>query len=288
MVRNFLVFLVFCFCAPTVFAQDSDSIAFVNAKWKKIHIAKNTRFVSHHFNTKNLFSANQHISYIEVDQGKKSPLFAIANEAKVLKPTSGFGKENEAIAALNGTFFDMKNGGSVDLIKQNGQITAGNRLANGKRTANQQAAITIFNGRLNIKKWDGSADWEQQLPDTDIMVSGPLLRIDKRDEALDSSPFNANRHPRTVVGIKPDGRVILLVIDGRSPNSSGASLPELTKIMRWLGCSSAINLDGGGSSTLWINSISGNGVANYPCDNKLWDHDGERNVANVLLLKKRP
>jgi exopolysaccharide biosynthesis protein len=65
------------------------------------------------------------------------------------------------------------------------------------------------------------------------------------------------------------------------------NLFELTKLIRWLHASDAINLDGGGSTTLWINNYKDGGVVNFPTDNKKWDHEGERKVANVVLLKKR-
>jgi exopolysaccharide biosynthesis protein len=51
--------------------------------------------------------------------------------------------------------------------------------------------------------------------------------------------------------------------------------------MRWLGCSSAINLDGGGSSTMYIKD---SGVVNYPSDNNQHDHEGERPVSNAILI----
>lgn len=76
----------------------------------------------------------------------------------------------------------------------------------------------------------------------------------------------------------------MLVADGRNANAEGMSLFELTKIMRWLGCVSAINFDGGGSSTLWT---AKEGVVNYPTDNRNWDHEGERKVANILYFKRR-
>jgi exopolysaccharide biosynthesis protein len=63
------------------------------------------------------------------------------------------------------------------------------------------------------------------------------------------------------------------------------SLFELSKLMRWLKAIDAINLDGGGSTTLWVNNEIG--VVNFPTDNKKWDHEGQRKVANVLLLKKK-
>ncbi|MNQ69182.1 hypothetical protein D3C85_837640 [compost metagenome] len=79
----------------------------------------------------------------------------------------------------------------------------------------------------------------------------------------------------------------MLTIDGRNTESAGVSLFELTKLMRWLGCTSAINFDGGGSTTLWVNGMGSNGVINYPTDNKKWDHEGQRKVANVILVKKK-
>jgi len=50
-------------------------------------------------------------------------------------------------------------------------------------------------------------------------------------------------------------------VDGRNKNASGMNLYELTKIVRWLGAQNAINLDGGGSTTMWIYD---KGVVNYP------------------------
>ena len=79
----------------------------------------------------------------------------------------------------------------------------------------------------------------------------------------------------------------MLTVDGRSDNAAGMNLPELTKLMKWLGCSSAINFDGGGSTTLWVDGMPDDGVVNYPSDNKKWDHAGQRKVANVILVKKK-
>lgn len=268
-------------------AQNVDSVTFVNAKWEKQKIAPKTKLVIHHFNEKNLFFANQNISYIEVKNKGKAVGFAIGDEVKVLKTTAMFGNENNAIAAINGTFFDVKNGGSVDFIKVNGNVITQNRLdKNNKRALHQQAAVVISNGKLTLKKWDGSEKWENNLQEENIMLSGPLLTLNSKDEPLDSVAFNKLRHPRSAIGLKPNGKVILLTVDGRHENSAGMSLFELTKIMRWLGCTSSINLDGGGSTTLWVNATPENGIVNYPADNKKWDHKGARKVANVILLKK--
>jgi len=281
-----LAVLLFIFAISNfTFAQNADSLAIVNAWWQTQKIAPKTKLITHHFNQKDLFLANQYISYIEIKRKGNAPIFAFGNEVKVKKTTSTFGKELGAIAAINGTFFDVANGGSVDFIKINGVVIKQNVLdKNGKRARHQQTAIVIDDkGKLALKKWDNTPNWENNLTEKDIMLSGPLLIFDRKIAELDTSSFTKARHPRTAIGIRENGKVILLTVDGRQENSAGMSLYELTQTMRWLGCVSAINLDGGGSTTLWVKE----GVVNYPSDNKKWDHEGERKVANVVILKKK-
>ena len=58
------------------------------------------------------------------------------------------------------------------------------------------------------------------------------------------------RHPRTAIGATEDGKLVIVVCDGRNKRgSAGMTLPELADKMISLGCVEAINLDGGGSST---------------------------------------
>jgi exopolysaccharide biosynthesis protein len=287
MLKRILFFLLF-FAGSIAFAQNVDSINFVSAKWVKQRVAPKTNIITHHFEEKNLFLANQNISYIEIKNKGNAPLFAIGAEAKELKTAAKIGKENNAIAAINGTFFDVKNGGSVDFIKVGGKVISTNRLdKNNTRAKHQRAAIVINDGKLNVKKWDGTLNWEEGLTEKDVMNSGPLLIYNQQVEDLDTAAFNRLRHPRSAIGIKPDGNVILLTVDGRNEKSAGLSLFELTKVMKWLGCTNAINLDGGGSTTLWVNNAPGNGIVNYPSDNKKWDHEGARKVADVILLKDK-
>ncbi len=67
-------------------------------------------------------------------------------------------------------------------------------------------------------------------------------------------------HPRTACGYTADGKLILLVVDGRQEASRGVDLQELALIMQQLGCVEALNLDGGGSSTL----VAGGQLINRP------------------------
>ncbi|MEE6187076.1 hypothetical protein PIECOFPK_01322 [Mycovorax composti] len=286
MVRYLLSIVLFLFFTSFGNAQYYDSVCVVNAPWKVEKLGPKVKLYHYHFTNGKLFKANQHISFIVAKNKRAWYEFAMAAEPRQLRTVSDFAGQYEAIGAINGNFFDMKNGGAVDFTKVNGDVINTNKPGkNGKPEFHQKAAVVIDDkGSIGIKKWDGLVNWDEWLKEPHVMFTGPLLLLDRQIEKLDSNSFNVTRHPRTAVGIAKRGKVIMLVVDGRHTNSAGMSLFELTKVMRWLGCVSAINLDGGGSSTLWV---KGKGVVNYPSDNKKWDHEGERKVANILYLKKR-
>ena len=87
--------------------------------------------------------------------------------------------------------------------------------------------------------------------------------------------FSTTRHPRTAVGRTKDGDVWWVVVDGRSKHSVGASLAELAAIMKRLECVDAVNLDGGGSSSLTL----GGSPVNRPSGGT------ERAVANGVVFQ---
>lgn len=285
--RSILSTIILVIGFKTGLLAQSDSISVVKANWHKEKIAPGVSLKTFAFN-KSLFNSNQNISILEVKQ-KKSLEFDLGYEPKALIPTSEYGKRSNAIAAINGTFFDMANGGSVDYIKSDGKLINENRLSkSSERASHQKAALSIKNGKLSINKWNGLDNWENLIDAEDIMVSGPLLIMNGKSEALDNNnTFNKTRHPRTAVAINKNKRVLLITVDGRNENAEGMSLFELEKLLRWIKSVNSINLDGGGSTALWINNYGENGIVNYPTDNKKWDHNGERKVANVILLKKR-
>lgn len=261
----------------------TDSLTFVKAKWETKKIAPGLRW-KHYWFKKNLFNASQNINILEINPHKKISL-VLGYEKQVLKPTSDFAKQANAIAAINGSFFDVKNGGAVDLIKVNGEVISENRLNKSKeRDMHQKAALVFNNNKLSIGKWDGTDNWETKL-EGDVMVTGPLLVFHNNMELLDTSAFVKLRHPRTAVAVTHN-RILLITVDGRNANSAGVNLNELSKLVKWLNATDGVNLDGGGSTTMWINGETTNGVINYPTDNKKWDHEGERKVANVVLVKK--
>jgi exopolysaccharide biosynthesis protein len=277
----FLLFSHFSIANP-------DSLAVKKAKWKKQRIAPGIQ-LKHYFFDQALFNSNQNINILEI-KPKRNIFLDVGFEPLILKPTSEFGKEANAIAAINGTFFNRKEGGSRDFIKAGGKIINENEKLleeENQRIFHQKAAISFNNGKIKIHQWDGSPDWEHKIEAEGIMVSGPLLLINNDTAKLDSITFNITRHPRTVVAITKKNRILLITIDGRNENAAGMNLFELRKFLRWLNATDGLNLDGGGSTTLWVQGQPENGVVNYPTDNKTWDREGEREVANVVLVKKK-
>jgi hypothetical protein len=88
--------------------------------------------------------------------------------------------------------------------------------------------------------------------------------------------FAENRHPRTMIGTSADGTIWLVTVDGRQPEISvGMSLTELRTFARRLGLVNALNLDGGGSTTMWVQGQ----VLNKPSD-----ATGPRRVSDALLV----
>jgi hypothetical protein len=93
-------------------------------------------------------------------------------------------------------------------------------------------------------------------------------------------PLSDRRHPRTAIGVLGDGRVLLLVVDGRRPSHSlGMTLLEIAAELRRLGAVEAMNLDGGGSSVL----VAGGRVVTVPSE-----ETGERAVADALVVLPAP
>jgi hypothetical protein len=95
--------------------------------------------------------------------------------------------------------------------------------------------------------------WDVQ----DALGAGPMLLMDGEihittDEEVFFGSSIPAVHPRTAAGRTADGALLLLVVDGRQPESRGVSLEELAALMRDLGAVDALNLDGGGSSTLVV------------------------------------
>lgn len=279
--------------ASAALKAQSDSLSqsvFQNAAWKLQILDKEVIWATFHFQQKKLFNANENIHIIKYfnKNAHYKPVFVSAGDSLI--QTSRLAKRDSSILiAINGTFFDMKKGGSVDFIKIAGTILDTSRLSKNKLAEHQLAAIAIDSAdHLHILQGDSlNPKWANALPYPAVMATGPLLLKNGQPTLLRKVPFNYNRHPRSCVCSTETNETIWMTIDGRTADSQGVTLLELTLLCQWLGCKDAVNLDGGGSTTLYIKGQPFEGVVNMPCDNHLFDHAGERPVSNIIVLKSK-
>lgn len=133
--------------------------------------------------------------------------------------------------------------------------------------------------RFEIKS-TGAVDWSQV---DQAVGGGPWLVkqgkpfIDTIAEGFDAG-FSSTCHPRTAAGVTCDGKLLIVTVDGRQAISRGISLPDLANLMIGLGAVTAINLDGGGSTTLSVRGFAVNSVS----------EGEERPVADALLVYGSP
>lgn len=259
-----------------------DSTLFVNSQFHQESIMEGVTLKQWQFKDSSLFDSNQYISVIEIERGADIT-FGVAADT-ILRRTSDFVAQYEAIAAINGSFFKFGVPyNSVDYLRIGGQELAPNELGDkNKRLMHQQGAVAISRGWLYVVKADDTSDWERYIYAEDVLTSGPYLLNDGQREGLRDQSHYTTRHPRTAAATADNNsKVILMVVDGRAAEAAGMSLKELQSILKWLGAENAISLDGGGSSALFI---EGAGIVNHPTDNRTFDHNGERRVANTIMI----
>jgi exopolysaccharide biosynthesis protein len=120
--------------------------------------------------------------------------------------------------------------------------------------------------------------WEQA---RDVIGGAGLLMYEGqpvRDWTVEGlrAGFDTERHPRTMIGVDGSGGIWLIAVDGRNPPVSlGMTFAELQGLARALGLRDALNLDGGGSTTMVVR----NAVVNHPSD-----PGGPRRVSDGILV----
>lgn len=258
----------------------ADSVAIVSAQWEtsspREGITLKCAAIDH------LYNGPQYISIVEV-KPRKELCAGIALSDKPA-PTSAVAQAYNAVAAVNGSYFSIKKGNSVCFLQIDGVVKDTTTTAELDMRVN--GAVQTDKGRLKILPW--SKDIEQNYHCAkDVLASGPMLLQQGKAsnwEACDSL-FIHTQHPRSAVAVEKDGTTWFVTVDGRSPgHANGMSIPELAHLLRILGGYDALNLDGGGSTTLWL---EGN-VINHPSDNKQFDHAGERAVPTILYFGLQP
>ena len=250
------------------------------AEWTAEHVADGVTW--RHARLGGLFGLPQSISVLDIDLAAEGVEVDIVSADSGRVETSVLARQAGAVAAVNGSFFDVENGGTVVFSQRDGRPL---------KQSSSGAAVPAFRNEAAVAaERDGDATvirkagprWQTLARFEDVLSSGPLLLWDSRAAALQNASFNVTHHPRTAIGITENGHLLMVTVDGRAREAAGMTTRELAWVMRGLGCTSALNLDGGGSTTMWIR---GRGVVNYPSDNKKYDHEGERAVANAVVVR---
>lgn len=192
----------------------------------------------------------------------------------------------DALAAVNGGFFNVKNGGSVTYIRTSGRIAETDTARKWSRNSNMNGSVLIRSrSRVRIETARPNSWYDLNTCYEDVLLTGPLMVKAGKMVMLPATPLVINRHPRTAIGVRNHRKIILLTVDGRTKEAHGMTISELADLMFLLGCRDAVNLDGGGSTTMWISGKDFNGVVNMPCDNKKFDHEGERAISDAFIVR---
>ncbi|HUS63748.1 MAG TPA: phosphodiester glycosidase family protein [Kofleriaceae bacterium] len=209
-------------------------------------------------------TSNQNINVLVVDLCAAGVSVQTTGDAEKGRVVSSFGEAVGAVAAVNGDFFG--GGFGTDGISVHGG-------AHWSGTDHGYAGPLAFGvHRVELRPHEdqtGPEAWMQEV------VSGhPTILWDGAQRDNNGDSLCSARHPRTAVGLSADRRqLIVAVVDGRASTRIGMTCDELSALLREMGADDGMNLDGGGSSTMWL---AGAGVVNVPSDG------AQRTVANHL------
>ncbi len=216
-------------------------------------------------------TASQNINLLVID------LCAAGISARATQPNEGhqtvpsFAGAVGAQIAVNANFYNPGNWRQLD------GVAVGNGMRWVSSDHNYTGPVGFGQGRVSIVAHSVIADPEAWMRE---VVSGhPTVVI------AGATPDNSGdwalcpRNPRTAVGLSRDHRTLFLAaIDGRAPGRAGMTCNELGQFMLSVGAYDAVNLDGGGSTVLWMQGL---GVVNRPSDGAL------RSPANHLAIYAR-
>ena len=186
-------------------------------------------------------SRNADVAYIYSDSSKRF-LFASQTSVPIFK---------DSIADFSGNFIKKIN---ADLLEN----FSGNPATSSKRFKKWKVKTAIGGGP--------------------VLVLDGAINISNDNERKFAGKSKDNLEPRTAIGYTKDNKIIVFVCEGRSIDAAGLSLPAMASIMRDLGCTEAMNLDGGGSSCMLINGK----VTNTPSSKGV-----QREVPSVFLIERK-
>jgi exopolysaccharide biosynthesis protein len=192
----------------------------------------------------------------------------------ITENTSAIAADNDAVFAINGDYYGFRDSG---IVIRNGVVY---------RDAGAREGLA-FSTDGTVEVYDETQTTADELVAAGVwntLSFGPALVEDGaivdgiEDVEVDTNVGNHSiqgEQPRTAVGVIDENHLVFVVVDGRSPGySAGVTMTGLAEIMQSLGATTAYNLDGGGSSTMYYDGE----VVNTPSNN------GERGTSDILYI----
>lgn len=211
-------------------------------------------------------TSNQHYWIAEVISSDATPLKgAMASDTYNGKreTISSMANRLGAILAINASGFYAKTNTPMGTVVRNGKLVNIDKSYTGEilsLKSDGNLAFTTVNSEEEFKNLDIKQTF----------TFGPILVRDYQATELNDK----SRHPRTAIGQLDDNRYVLVVVEGRMEGADGMTLAELQQLFLQLGCKTAYNLDGGGSTTLYFQGK----VINTPSDGS------ERSVVDMIYF----
>ena len=244
--KIFLTVFLCCGMFAAMAQTAADSLAIVSANWQTEPLQKGMLYKKAVFSS--LYGVPQEVSIFEISP-KHYRFDVLVHNPK--EETSIAARHAGAVAAINGSYFDMKAGNSVCYLRKDGVVI--DTTSTGVLATVSNGAVLIKKGRLELIPWSKQEEKACTLKKGTVLASGPLMLKD--GQVCDLSGTNRNfvntKHPRSAVALTREGKILLIVVDGRRKGKAeGINIPELAHMIRILGGEDALNLDGGGSSAV--------------------------------------
>lgn len=195
----------------------------------------------------------------------------------VTEVTSQIAQDSNAILAINGDFYGFRNKGYV---MRNGYLYRETAQQSNK-SGRQEDLVIYEDGSMDvIEENTVSAQTLKDNGASQIYSFGPGLIKDGTITVNENSEVEQSMqsNPRTAIGMITPLHYIMAVSDGRTDASTGLTLYQLAGVMKDMGCVTAYNLDGGGSSTMWFNGEVVNQPTSY--GSKI----SERAVSDIVYI----
>jgi len=250
---------------------------------------------------------NMSINLIDIDLNKADVSFDFAWFNNNRATLSEVADSALAAVAVNSAYFEkLPDAGYVSFHKSDGQVDQRVELPEAHTRFWKHQAAFVQTGDKSFAFIQGTQRLYDSLPHRNIISSAPLLIADgipvgkyfvaqKTGDKSQLEGEHPDRHqagngPRMAYAKTAHNHLLLIAVDGRSPRAQGINAEELTDLLhQYLHATDAINMDGGGSLTMFVRGATPTGVVNYPSDLRKKDlnrfeHAGQRKNGAALLV----